>query len=252
VEGTGCGRGNDPTVFRIDPTSEEVADSITLDWMVADIAYGDDSVWLTGSRYPAGGGAVTGRLLRVNPTTAQVTADIPISGDPRDLVVAEGSVWVLNITESPSLSGLELLQIDPVENRIESAIPDVMSVGVGEGSVWTPAWITRQESGMLRFDAQSGEGLGEPIPGGFAGFSGEHGTLGTLVVGEGGVWGKATQNDGRRWDICRLNGQTLEVDACVRPDRRGAWIDAALDPVRHVLWVVNNARTVTRIDLRPS
>jgi hypothetical protein len=250
VEGTACGGGNDSALFRIDPTSETVTDSLPFDWLLSDVAYGEGSVWLTGSRYLAEGGGVTGRLFRVDPATARVMAEIPISGDPRDVVAAEGRVWVLNITESPSLSGLELVRVDPFDNRVEDAFPDVLGVGVGDGVVWAPAWLTRDDSGILRFDAQSGDRLGEPIPGTFGGFAGDHGTLGTLVVGEGGVWGKATQNGGHRWDICRLNGQNLEVDACVTPDRRGAWIDAALDHERHVLWVIDNDRSVIRVDLR--
>jgi hypothetical protein len=252
VEGTPCRGGSSGALFRVDPASEAVTRSMTFDWSLSDVAYGGGAVWLTGSRYLANGAGVTGRLFRVDPATAGVSAEIPISGDPRDVVAAEGRVWVLNITETRSLSGLELVRVDPFANRVEDAIPDVLGIGVGEGMVWAPAWLTRGSSGMLRFDARSGDRLGEPIPGIFGGFAGEHGTLGTLLVGEGGVWGKTTRNDGRRWDICRMNDQTLEVDACVRPDHREAWLDAALDPERHVLWVVDNDRSVIRIDLRPS
>jgi hypothetical protein len=144
---------------------------------------------------------------------------------------------------------MEVLHVDPVTNEVVGTYPNTLSVGVGEGAVWMGVWLTEGDLGLVRVDPRSGRRIGEPLPGDFRGFAGEHGTVGTLVAGDGGVWlwgfPGVDSEDGM---IYRLNAATLEVDASVGPE--GTWIDAALDQPADVLWVSNYEDTVTRIDLR--
>jgi hypothetical protein len=49
--------------------------------------------------------------------------------------------------------------------------------------------------------------------------------------------------------IYRLNAATLEEDASVALNPARDWIDAALDPETHTLWISHYQELVTRIDL---
>lgn len=77
--------------------------------------------------------------------------------------------------------------------------------------------------GLTRVDPRSGEPIGEPLPRDYRGFAGEHGSIGTLVVGDGGVWlwGFPTV-DSTHGVIYRLDAAALEIDASVAPE--GTWM----------------------------
>ena len=262
VEGFVCTQdeGRTPAVIRIDPLTDEITGVATAGSPTADIAVGEGGVWVTLS----GTDADSGMVVRIDPATSEMAAWVPVEGDPRDVVVGEGSVWVLSRPPgsihlcpadtsclgggSPSLSGMEVLQIAPETNEVVARFPDALSVGVGEGSLWMSVWLTEDDPGMVRVDPATGA-RDATLTGDLRGFAGEHGTMGTLVVGDGGVWTWGFPSPSmERARIYRVNASTLELDASVAPE--GRWIDAALDPSGETLWISNYEDNVTRIDLR--
>lgn len=268
VEGLLCTPDGDvPAVSRIDPHTNTVVGAVEVAGpgvgsTSADLAVGEGAVWVTVSPDPT---ADAGEVVRIDPATDGVVARVPVEGTPRDVLVGEGGVWVLSLlpgreahlcgAEGPcegppgSLSGMEVLHVDPVTNDVVGRHPNALSVGVGEGAVWMGVWLTEGGLGLARVDPRSGRPIGEPLPGDFRGFAGEHGTIGTIVAGDGGVWLWGFPSvDSEHGMIYRLNASTLEIDASVAP--QGTWIDAALDPAGGTLWISNYEDTVTRIDLR--
>jgi hypothetical protein len=268
VEGLLCTPNGDvPGVTRIDPRTNTASGSVFLaepgvGATSADVAVGEGSVWATLSADPL---ADAGEVVRIDPATTGVVARVPVEGTPRDVVVGEGGVWVLSLLpereshlcgaegpcEAPpgSLSGMEVLHVDPATNAVVGNYPNALSVGVGEGAVWMGVWLTEGDLGLVRIDPRTGRRIGEPLPGDFRGFAGEHGTIGTLVTGNDGLWFWGFPSpDSARGLIQHLDEADLRVDATV--DHHSTWIDAALDPSAEVLWISNYEDTVTRIDLR--
>lgn len=244
VEGVVCTKddGDAPAVIRIDPVTNEVAAVIEIESLSADIAIGEEGVWVTVS----GNGQDSGHVILIDPESHDVAARVQVEGDPRDVVVGEGSVWVLS--RPPGSMHPEVLQIDPENHEVVATFPDALSVGIGEGYLWMSVWLTENDPGMVRVDPATGA-RDATVTGDLRGFAGEHGTLGTLVVGHGGVWLWGFPHPrAERGEIYRLNAATLEIDASVAPD--GRWIDAALDPAGETLWLSNYNDSVTRIDLR--
>jgi DNA-binding beta-propeller fold protein YncE len=261
VEGFVCDEGgaSEAALTQIDPETNSELGSIPLGGYSADVAVGEGAVWVTVSDAKAD----EGEVVRIDPVTTEVTARVPVEGDPRDVLVGEGGVWVLSRPPggvhlcpaddsclgdaSPSLSGMEVLRIDPDTNQVVATFPDALSVGIGEGALWMSVWLTEDDPGLVRVDPATGA-RDATLTGDFRGFAGEHGTMGTLVVGDGGVWLWGFPSpDAKNAQIYRLNASTLELDASVSPG--GRWIDAALDPAGGTLWISNYDDTVTRIDL---
>jgi DNA-binding beta-propeller fold protein YncE len=261
VEGLMCTEddGDLPAIIRIDPETNAAMPPVAVGSSPADVAVGEGAVWVTVSNAKADAGEV----VRIDPVTTEVTARVPVEGDPRDVVVGEGGVWVLSRPPggvhlcpaddsclggaSPSLSGMEVLHIDPETNEVVATFPDALSIGIGEGALWMSIWLNEDDPGIVQVDPATGA-RDATLTGDFRGFAGEHGTMGTLVVGDGGVWVWGFPSPDARRGIYRLNAATLEFDAAVTPD--GIWIDAALDPLGQTLWIANYEDTVTRIDLR--
>ena len=257
VEGSVCDEDKEPgRLVRIDPETNEVAATVALPGHSADIASGEGGIWVSVGFGTNAGEPWKGELLRIDPDTNTIDARVPIEGNPRDVVVGEGSVWVLTMAsrDGGSSSNMFVHRIDPVAERVVGAIPDALSVGVGEGAVWVSAWIGEWETGLRKVDASTLETI-DTIERDFRAFYGEHNTLGTFPVGEGGLWfwafpdrsASSAQGHGR---IYRLNSVTLEEDASVAPDPHRDWIDAALDPETHTLWISHYRDFVTRIDMR--
>jgi DNA-binding beta-propeller fold protein YncE len=263
VEGEVCAQeGVRSALVRIDPGTNRAVATIPMGETTGDVAVGGGAVWVTVTEY---GARSSGELVRVDPSSGNVAARIPITGDPRDVVLGEGAVWVMSrlpdqeanlcADEDPcgaspgSLSGIQVLQIDPSTNEVVRTYQNALSVAVGEGALWMSVWLTEGTSGLVRYDPQTGHPVGDPAPGDFRGFAGEHGTIGTLVTDDGGLWywGLTTPTSARGV-IHHIDASTMEIDASVAPD--GIWIDAALDAATGTLWISNYEDTVTRIDLR--
>ena len=256
VQGSLCDQRSPDRVVRIDPGTNEVAATIDVPGHSADIAAGEGGIWVSTGFGTNAGEPWKGELVRIDPDTNAIDARVPIEGNPHDVVVGEGSVWTLTMVPrgSGSPSNMMVLRVDPDARRVDGRILDAHAVGVGEGAVWVSAWVAEWETGLRKVDPATLETI-ETIERDFRAFAGEHNTLGTYPVGEGGVWfwafpdrsASSAEGHGR---IYRLNSTNLEEDASVAPDPHRDWIDAALDVETHTLWVSHYRDLVTRIDLR--
>ncbi|MGH2723234.1 MAG: hypothetical protein ACRDI0_03030 [Actinomycetota bacterium] len=251
VQGDFCSDGKPGGLLRIDPATSRVTATIDIGFGTSDVAVGEGAVWVSGFA-----AFRTGRVFRVDPESNAVTDQVPVDGWPADIFTGAGGVWVVQqIPEgAPGSSGYELLQVDAATGRVVGRVPDVLAAGAGEGYAWASVWVERYESGLVRIDPQTTEIIGAPIPRDFRGFAGEHGTLGTFPVGEGGVWfwafpDRSASSARGQARIYRLNAATLEEDASVELNPARDWIDAALDPGTHTLWISHYRDLVTRIDL---
>ncbi|MGH2652128.1 MAG: hypothetical protein ACRDHK_13080, partial [Actinomycetota bacterium] len=116
------------TVLRIDPETDEIVATISVDavpgWEVggAGMTIGAGSVWVTGSVEdpsdpPIGIDAV---LVRIDPASNQVSATIPLGGgEGGDVVVDDSGVWVAVGDEEQG----ELVRVDPSTNQVVARIP---------------------------------------------------------------------------------------------------------------------------------
>jgi hypothetical protein len=234
-------------VLRIDPATNRVVGFIPTGGggFLSDVAVGEGAVWVTRTEEES-----AGEVLRIDSETGSIESRIPIAGDPRDVVVAEGSVWVLMISPGPETpSWLEILRIDPATDVVADRIPDVLGLGVGEDSLWLPVWLTQNDLGLKILDARTLE-VREVVEGEFVGFSGDHGTLGSFPVGEGGAWvlHRPTAEDPA--DLVRVPPSGGGPDATVSPSGTDWGIDAALDPTTDTLWLARYEDAVVRVDLR--
>ncbi len=125
VSGEPSGPG---TVLRIDPETDEIVATISVDavpgWEVggAGVTIGAGSVWVTGSVEdpsdpPIGTDAV---LLRIDPSSNEVSATIALGGEAGgDVIVGESGVWVAVGDKEQG----ELVRVDPATNEIVARIP---------------------------------------------------------------------------------------------------------------------------------
>jgi hypothetical protein len=247
AEGYRCAEGeyDQAGILRIDLAAEAVVGFIPTgtDGFLSDVAVGEGSVWVTRTENGS-----SGEVLRIDPQTGSILRRIPIEGDPRDVVVAEGSVWVLGIEPGPeSLSGLQILRIDPVTEEVTDRIPDALGLGVGQGVVWIPVWLAENEPGLRVLDAGTLQQQ-EVFRGDFVGFSGDHGTLGSFPVGEGGAWLLHRSVGEIPRDLVRVMPGGIDTTAS---PAGGDWgIDAALDPSTGSLWLARYQDSAVLIALR--
>lgn len=249
IEGSVCtDEGNTRVgVLRVDPATDRLVGFIPIGGggFLSDVAVGEGAVWVTRTEEGS-----AGEVLRIDPETDSIKSRIPIVGDPRDIVVAEGSVWVLMISPGPeTASWLEVLRIDPATDEVADRIPDVLGLGVGEGSLWLPVWLTENDLGLRILDARTLEVQEVVEEGEFIGFSGDHGTLGSFPVGEGGAWLLHRLGPDDTADLVRVPPGGGGADATVSPSGSDWGIDAALDPTTDTLWLARYEDAV-RVDLR--
>ena len=76
------------TVTRIDPSEQEVRDSIQVGENPTGIAVGGGAVWVVNSGGPS--------VSRISPGTDEVVDTIPVGNGPAGIAFGEGSVWVTN------------------------------------------------------------------------------------------------------------------------------------------------------------
>jgi hypothetical protein len=138
---------NDPdqspgfTLTRIDPSTNEVVDSLPLEH-TAEMAVGAGAVWVVGYE-----DATRARLLRIDPQTNSVVETVRLdcgsnleSPDchPISVTAEEIAVWV-TLSSNPGVSG-EVVRIDPTTNKIVARIPveedGPRDIVVAGGSVW--------------------------------------------------------------------------------------------------------------------
>ncbi len=119
--------GTQPDLVRIDPATNEVANTFPAPHGATAMRAGDGSLWITR--------ASTGQLLRVDPATGQELAEIAIAPKSTFLAYGEGGVWTLGTATG------EVAHIDPATNSVVATIPtggrvDHGDIAVGGGYVW--------------------------------------------------------------------------------------------------------------------
>jgi hypothetical protein len=248
VQGSFCDgqRASKAALLRIDPSTNAILATIPLGLdHSADVTVDDSGVWVTGKTQ----GEWSGEVIHIDFATNEVLNRISFTGDPRDVVASDGKVWVLNITkpgESASSTGMEVLHIDTQTGEVGGSLLNAWALGAGEAAVWIAS-----PTGLLRAGPETNWSTieAEIVRGEFVGFAGDHGTIGTMPVGGGGVWSWRIEREGKIHIVQRLNTRTMQIDATLSLREEPAMIDAALDPAAEVLWIANYRETVTRIDL---
>lgn len=198
------------TVARIDPTTNKVADTITVGKEpCSGLTIGFDSLWVpncgdqTVSRvdlktgkitatFPSGigdseGGIAAspdsiwmmtdkkGTLARIDPATNKVVAEIYVARGSYTVAYGEGAVWVT------STDGNLVSRVDPATNLVTETIGVGKAprfLAVGEGAVWT---LNQTDGNVSRIDPNTNKvtatiEVGIPGPGG------------DIAAGEGSVW----------------------------------------------------------------
>jgi Bacterial transcriptional activator domain len=158
AEGVWAGNAAKSRVYRLDPATGRVAETVPGFIQVAGLAAGAGSVWAAD--------AINDVVFRIDPQTARVTARIPAAAAHR-LAVGFDAVWAA--AERPR-SGV--WRIDPARNRAVANIPVEQRanwVATGAGSVWVTSNTPGHEGpGMLtRIDPQTNKVVAT-IPLGFS------------------------------------------------------------------------------------
>jgi virginiamycin B lyase len=114
-------------LVRIDPATNEVADTFPAPTGATAVRAGDGSLWITRSS--------TGQLLRVDPATGEELAEIDVAPESTFLAYGEGGVWTMG-----SATG-EVVHVDPATNAVVATIPtggrvEGGDIAVGGGYVW--------------------------------------------------------------------------------------------------------------------
>jgi virginiamycin B lyase len=119
--------GTQPDLVRIDPATNEVADTFPAPSEATAVRAGGGSLWITR--------ASRGQLLRVDPATGAELAEIDVAPESIFLAFGEGGVWTMG-----SATG-EVVHVDPATNSVVATIPtggDIWGgdIAVGGGYVW--------------------------------------------------------------------------------------------------------------------
>jgi len=122
------------TVFRIDPATDEIVASITVERWPGQVVALEDTVWVTHT--------VTPVLSRIDPDTNQVAATLDLECPTMGLAADAGSVWAACVRVPV------LFRIDPATNQITAriAVGD-QSEGVALGPVGL--WVTSPAENTL-------------------------------------------------------------------------------------------------------
>jgi DNA-binding beta-propeller fold protein YncE len=123
------GDTRDPTLWRVDPTTQRVIATIPLPFAPRDVAAGSRGIWLVNRRDDA--------VVRVDPRTNRFAATIRVGRSPSAVAIGEGEVWVSN-----ELDGT-VSRIEPKRNVVDGTIsvgsaPIDLTAGLGA------LWIVRR------------------------------------------------------------------------------------------------------------
>jgi branched-chain amino acid transport system substrate-binding protein len=113
------------TVWRVNPGTGRVANTIRLPFIPAAIAAGDGAVWVTS--------LLGDTLSRIDPATNQIVSTIRVGRGPDAIATGDGAVWVTAAIDD------SLWRIDPRTNRVVAIVGlggSPRAVAVGAGGVW--------------------------------------------------------------------------------------------------------------------
>ena len=113
------------TVWRLDPATLRVEDSIELSFVPGQIAAGEGAVWVTS--------LLDDTVARIDPATNRISETIPVDAGVGAIAAGEGAVWVT------SAIARVVSRIDPRTNRVVSRLQMARTptqIAVGAGGVW--------------------------------------------------------------------------------------------------------------------
>ena len=242
----GCCEG---VVTRIDPATSSIVDELTVPGIT------DGDVWVDGSAVYVLGFAAEGwglELAKLAATDDMLEWRVSVPGQwSQTVFVAGGSVWVLGT--APDAHGpvevTMLYRFDPTTG----VLLDQVSL---QQSMYIPAiqadtmWF-RTQDGAQRFDAASGELVGEtvhPAPGC---------CIGPFVSdGAGGVWIVSSPGSGLERSIWHIDASGVTVGRGAIEDK-GTFEQMlgqsyAFDPATQTIWVQNYQDSITRVEITPA
>lgn len=255
------------SVFRVDPSSNEVVETIQLGQAGGDIVFDDDSssAWVISDNQA---------VVRIDPDTNTLTARVELTTNAIDLAVGFGSVWasgtdgavhrintasntvgepipVASAEEGPFLADVEannhdrsiwvsnmrtdsVARVDVDDNRVTTITVGSDPVGLGAAPSGT-TWVANSGDDTVT-TVGSGADVDETI-------SVESRPWG-IAVGFGAVW-VANLGDG---SLSRIEVSSVSVTDTITV---GAEPDGiAVDEERNAVWVANSGdNTVSRIDV---
>ena len=210
--------GSPPVVEHLDPVTETVRETISLQSPFTILAVGFRTVWVTTTR----------DVERINPATDELLPPIGLNEQQgiqsiAEVAIGQTAVWVT--------AAQTLYRIDPVAGRVADRIAISGSTGltVGERSVWVVDDFTGE---LTAFDEVTGEVRGSTQIAG---------SLDGVAVGGGSVW----VLDGEAGVVTRVDPATLSVLDTVRVggDERDMTFGAG------ALWLADGSDgSVTRVD----
>jgi hypothetical protein len=181
-------------LVRIDPGTDRVTASVSLNTPGADVAVGAGAVWVT-DEVPGSGGVV----LRVEPATTTVTATVHLDCRgpcfPLDVAADQNGVWV-TLGSTETTTG-EVVRIDPNRDEVAARIPvdgTPMDLVAGEGGVWVFAITKYSADGgalagsIFRIDPLTDAVVATLLPDEIGSLVGGDDSPPVMAAGGGAVW----------------------------------------------------------------
>jgi streptogramin lyase len=225
------GDGSGGLIVRIDPSTNSVANTISLSQGdVADVAVDGATAWALIRGNPS-----RPEVVRIDLSTDQVVATIPLDGGYGRFIFAEGGSVFAAIVQPPGgpFDSGTVFRIDPSTNEAVGSfdLGTYPSVAAGDGSLWAVS-----DAGLIQIDSATGQPTGTSwnVP-----CTGD-----ALAEGAGGVW---CFDPARDRALLRFNPETGEVDVAMSPDQRTGGTAITTSPGS--VWVLSGAQLI-HIDLK--
>ncbi|MDQ4076150.1 MAG: hypothetical protein M3220_07870 [Chloroflexota bacterium] len=224
-------------IYRIDPQSNSVVDTITTSSRGWGLAVQDDALWAPNT--------LSDEVHRIDLQSGEVIATIPAGDFPAEMAISRGAVWVNTPDMDAGVTG-GVWRIDPILNMVVAAIP-VTEVegraGAGLAATTDALWTTTiggtlgNRRGMLvRIDPQTNEIVTTiPIRGMWCN---------SIVANEEAIW-LACSFGPHPGVIERVDPRTNELVATLELDAM-PW-DVAIGP--DAVWALTQDNDLLRIDL---
>ena len=226
-------------LYRVDPSTNEVAETIEVGpGSASDVWVDDSGIWVLAFEN------TSMRLYRLDPQTHVVIATTDIPAEWSQTVVGSGgSIWVPGNTDNSNGAPPEtLFQIDPGTNNI------VGRTQVADGKaffiVGSADRLWFYNGGLRALDATTGQEIIGPL------HLPENCCSALTSDGVGGVWVLTTTLSASRGGIWHIDAdgsidQQSESDLGAAADgKASAW-----DPATNSIWVVHAERTVSQIQI---
>jgi len=130
----------DPTLWRIDPATGDVAATVPLPFAPKDVAVGEGAVWVTSQ--------LDDTVARIDPETNAITAIVPVGRGAAGVAVGAGAVWVANAIDG-TVSRVDPSTLGVVDTIDVGGSPD--DVAVGADGVWV---TTREANEAVDVEAE--------------------------------------------------------------------------------------------------